>query len=378
VTPASGEGIPRRSVWPKLLAANLSLFFFLTLSSCWLAGASARAGAGESPVGKAPVCTRVASTGGSDRSSGSVRAPYRTLKRLVTSLRPGMVGCLRAGTYGGPSVYTDFDRSGTRSARITLRSYPGEKATLAGYIEVEGDYVNFTNLKVDNSNTFIGGSDCGGRSQSFTLSGSNIILDHDEFTASNPSLSSNGIYVEGNNEIIRFNKIHGVGTCNGHDHGIYVATSRNFRIEYNWIFDCRKGWGIQLFPNARDGRIRHNIIDGCGSGVTISDGDGDHKSSDNGIDHNLITNSVGLRGFNDGTAIAGCCAHSPDGNLVARNIFWKNAGGPFDDYVGRSYVARENVSANPRYANRAAKDFRVRASRAKNLGLWDGAAQRRR
>jgi hypothetical protein len=55
-------------------------------------------------------------------------------------------------------------------------------------------------------------------------------------------------------------------------------------------------------------------------------------------------------------------------------MFWRNAGGSFDNYVGRSYLARDNVSTNPRYVNRAAKDFRVRARRAKKLGLWNGGA----
>lgn len=355
------------SVW--LLAPALSL---LLLGSS-LPGACAATAKRTSPTRTHAVCSRVASTGGSDRSGGSRRSPYRTLHRLIESLRPGMVGCLRAGTYGSPSMFNEFSRSGRPGARITLRSYPGERATIQGYTAIDGSYVTFSHLKIDNTNTFRDGDDCGGRYASLTLAGSNIALKHNEITASDISRSSNGMYIIGDNENISFNKIHGVGACQPFDHGIYVAHSSNFKIEFNWIYDCREGWGIQLFPDAADGLIRHNIINGCGSGITIS-GEGSETSHHNRIDHNLITNSVGFGRFNEGTGIAGCCAGSPNGNLVIQNMFWRNAGGSFDKYVGRSYLARDNVSANPRYVNRAAKDFRVRASRAKKLGLWNGGA----
>jgi Right handed beta helix region len=349
---------------------------FVLLAGLSLPGASSAAGKAASPNRPKAVCSRVASPVGSDRANGSRRSPYRSLRRLMESLRPGMVGCLRRGNYGSQSTFNDFERSGTSSARITLRNYPGERATVRGYTAIDGSYVTFAHLKIDNTNTVRFGHSCGGRYESLTLAGSNIVLDHNVITASDLSHSANGMYVTGDNETIRFNKIHHVGACQRFDHGIYVATSHNFNIEFNWIYDCRAGWGIQLFPNATNGRIRHNTIDGCGAGITIS-GSGDKTSRDNKIDHNLITNSVGFP-TNKGTAIAGCCSDSPYGNLVTGNIFWRNAGGSFDNSVGRSYVARDNVSANPRYVNRVAKDFRVRAYRAKALGLWDGGAGQRR
>jgi Right handed beta helix region len=356
-----------------LLASALSL---VVVTGSWLPRASAGIGA-QKPTRANPGCNRVASPAGSDRSHGSRRSPYRTFERLVQSLRPGMVGCLRAGTYGSPSTFNEFTKSGTSTARITLQSYPGETATIQGYTAIDGSYVTFANLRIDNTNTFKGGSLCGGRYASFTLAGSNIVLDHNEITASDISQSSNGILVSGNNANVRFNKIYGVGICESFDHGIYVARSRNFKIESNWIYDCRAGWGIHLWPYGTNGRIRHNIIDACGAGVTIG-GTGDETSRGNRIDHNLITKSVGFSRNNRGTAVAGCCSSSPYGNLVARNMFWRNAGGSFDNYVGRSYVGRDNVSANPRYVNRAAKDFRVRAPRARKLGLWNGVARHRR
>jgi Right handed beta helix region len=377
LTPAGDDGTRPPPVWPvSLLTSGLSVL--VVLAGWWLPGAAARTGVAELQNRRAPICSRIASPVGSDRSSGRARSPYRTFRRLVESLRPGMVGCLRAGKYGDASYSSDINRSGTSNARITIRSYPGERATLQGAITVAGNWITLTRLKIDVTTTPQGGTnDCGGPIYgNLTLAGSNIVLDHNEISASNQRHSGNGVYVTGSNEDIRFNKIHNVGACNGHDHGIYVASSHHFKIESNWIYDCRVGWGIHLFPNATDGRIQHNIIDGCGSGITISGSDVD-TSRDNWIDHNLITNSVGFGRDNSGTAVAGCCNDTPEGNVVTRNMFWGNVGGAFDRYAGRSYIARDNISLNPRYANRAAKDFRVRASRAKKLGLWNGGAQPR-
>ncbi len=82
----------------------------------------------------ASECARVASPDGSDRAAGSEAAPYLSLERLVESLEPGETGCLRAGTYGGDSVYLD-------TPNAALRSYPGETATITAFMEVRPDAV---------------------------------------------------------------------------------------------------------------------------------------------------------------------------------------------------------------------------------------------
>jgi hypothetical protein len=299
-----------------------------------------------------------------------LRAPYRTFNRLAASLRPGMVGCLRAGTYGDRSTVEMIDRSGLPGRRIVITGYQRERPTIFGavFVSDHADYVTLSDVAVEGANNL----HPGGKPQSMEVWGRNFIFEDSTLTNRNSAVS--GILVEADGAVIRRNKIHDVGGNFGYDHGIYVGQSHNFRIEQNWIYNCRVGWGVHLYPNAVDGRVRHNVIDGCGSGVTIS-GTSSQTSRGNLVDHNLITKSVGLGRFNRGTAIAGCCASSPEGNLVAQNIFWGNVGGSFDGFVGKSYVARDNSSVNPRYVNAAAKDFRVKSSRAKRLGLWNGVVR---
>jgi hypothetical protein len=348
-------------VW--LLASAASLLF---VAGPWLPGASAAFERHNSSA-RIAGCSRVASPTGSDRARGTLRSPYRTFNRLVASLKPGMVGCLRAGSYGDRSTVEMIKRSGLPGRRIVITGYKRERPTIYGavFVSDNADYVTLSHVAVEGANNL----HPGGKPQSMEIWGDHFIFEDSTLTNRNSAIS--GILVQADSAMVRRNKIHDVGGNFGYDHGIYVAKSRNFTIEWNWIYDCRSGWGVQLFPNAIDGRIRHNVIDGCGSGVTIS-GSGSDTSRGNLVDHNLITKSVGLGRFNRGTAIAGCCASSPFGNLVAQNIFWGNVGGSFDNSVGKSYVVRDNLSVNPGYVNAAAKDFRVRSARAKRLGLWNG------
>src|SRR5213594_1008815 len=81
-----------------------------------------------------PTCTRVAAPGGSDSAAGTEAAPYRTAQRLVDSLSAGDVGCLRAGTYHEDVT---FNRGGSgETARVTIRSYAGERATVSGRVYI--------------------------------------------------------------------------------------------------------------------------------------------------------------------------------------------------------------------------------------------------
>ena len=313
-------------------------------------------------------CSRVASPAGSDTARGTIRSPYQTFRRLVQSLRPGMVGCLRGGTYGDGATTQAIYRGGRSGKPITITSYPHEEGTIAGpvFISDTAGYVTISHITIE------GGTPAGDKKIALEVWGPHFIFKDGVIT--NHSGGRSGLLIRGDAAVIRRDKLYDIGTVGsnfGHAHGIYVAYSRNFKIERNWIYDCRSGWGVQLYPHAVNGIVAQNVIDGCGSGITIS-GNGDLTSSQNRIEHNLITNSTGLGQFNTGTAVAGCCARSPDGNVVLGNVFWGNRDGAFDVWKGQSYVERGNVTSNPRYMNRAAKDFRVKGGKARALGLWNG------
>jgi hypothetical protein len=69
----------------------------------------------------ARACDRLASPG------------HRAVQRLVDSLRPGEVGCLRQGTYRGSLT---IERSGEPGRPITLQPRPGARARLLGAVTI--------------------------------------------------------------------------------------------------------------------------------------------------------------------------------------------------------------------------------------------------
>jgi hypothetical protein len=71
--------------------------------------------------------THYVSVRGSDDSPGSLARPWRTIGFALSRLRPGDTLLIRGGTYlERPTVAA----SGTADARITIQSYPGERAVI--------------------------------------------------------------------------------------------------------------------------------------------------------------------------------------------------------------------------------------------------------
>ena len=61
-------------------------------------------------------------------NDGSCEAPFRTIKRGLRELGPGKTLNLRGGVYLEPVLL--YKRSGTDGHPITIRSYPGERASI--------------------------------------------------------------------------------------------------------------------------------------------------------------------------------------------------------------------------------------------------------
>jgi hypothetical protein len=360
-----------RQIWLSRgrLAATLrpSIVVLSAVVIFGLAGEAAASAGARPTVHEKPHCNRVAAPNGDDRNAGTVRSPYRTFSRLANSLRPDMVGCLRSGVYGDKSTTQNVERGGRSGHPVVITAYPNERPTIAGSLVITSgaDYVTLSHVAIDGANDVLPG----GKPQSMVVLGNHFVLEDSDLT--NHNAAASGILIKGDSPLIRRNRIHDVGANFGYDHGIYVADSHEFTIQQNWIYDCRSGWGLQLYPHAVHGTVAQNVIDSCGSGITIG-GEGDEVSTDNRIVSNLITNSTGLGRFNRGTAVAGCCGDAPVGNVVSRNVFWANTGGNFDSFVGRSYLQDRNASFDPHYINLSEKNFRVRTRAATALGLWNG------
>lgn len=105
------------------------------------------------PVRADAAPARYLAPSGSDANPGTIDRPWRTLAKGLTSIHEGQTLYLRGGRYTG-----NFDGplpEGSPSSRITVMSYPGEHATIAGLIWFEApDYWTIRDLTF----TWAGGS----------------------------------------------------------------------------------------------------------------------------------------------------------------------------------------------------------------------------
>ena len=312
----------------------------LTLTFLLLAAAViSLAPKGVSAAIKQARCARFATPHGSDRAGGSARHPFRTAQRLANSLRPGEVGCLRGGVYRGD---LGFRHGGRPSLPITLRSAPGERATIIGrvYMPKQADYVRLTFLSLDGRNS----EDL--PSPTVDSTGDEFLYDDvtNDHTAICYELGSAPPYGAAANTLIQHNHIHDCGTMpgNNHEHGIYVGNSVGARILGNVIYD-NADRGIQLYWNAQQTVISGNIIDHNGQGIIIS-GAGGFASSNNRIVHNVITNSTSRA---DVGSYWPAGTRKGTGNVVAANCLYGRHG--TIDHSAGGFVARNNVIVNPHY-----------------------------
>jgi hypothetical protein len=339
-----------------LVAAGLLLAVAVTAAAAVLLGRSSTPAPRAKPptagvLGKAvirsrtPACTRYASTAGSDSAPGTRRRPFGSVGRLVASLRPGQTGCLLRGRYVEDVTVR---RGGTAGKPITIRSAPGQVATLQGrlWIAQGANYVTFTRMKLDGRNSSL-------------LPSPSVDGDHDSFTyvdVTNHKMGGHddgdgicfalgddtGRYGTARNTLIARSTIHDCGTADNHNHGIYVASSVGARIVGNWIWD-NGDRGIQLYPNAQKTLVEFNIIAGNGEGVIFS-GDQTHASSGNVVTRNTIVDSR--------------IRHNVEywwpgpvgtGNVVSHNCLWGGAQGNIaTPAVG--YTLEANTIVQPRFA----------------------------
>jgi hypothetical protein len=298
-------------------------------------------------------CDRVAAPGGSDAAAGTVDAPFATAQKVADSLSAGQVGCLRAGTY--TQTILRFNHSGAAGAPITLTSYPGERAHLEARILIPEDAAHITVSNLDihgtdanlNPNPTINGDD-------ITFVGNDVSNSHRAICFSlGDAGSGHASYVR-----IERNRIHDCGQmpAHNHDHGIYVDETDHVTIDWNLIYD-NADRGINLYPDAQQVTIEHNVIDGNGEGVLFS-GDFGHASSDVTVRDNMITNSR-LRANVESWYPSG----NPVGrdNMVSQNCLYGAHSANMDSSSG-GFGTSGNKVVDPGYVNASAGDFRISAN----------------
>ena len=295
------------------------------------------------------TCNLYVAPGGSDNATGSASEPFASVQHLANTLTAGQTGCVR-GNYTEEVTVTN---SGQASAPITITSYPGERATLTGrlWIHQDANYVTVSDMNLNGRNTNeLPSPDTNAANTTFTAD--DVTNEH---TAICFDIGSDTTYGHATNTLIQGNRIHDCGKlpAANHDHGIYVESSTGAQILENVIYD-NSDRGIQLYPNAQQTTIEHNIIDSNGEGIIFS-GDFGDASSNNTITNNIITNST-LRSDIESWYPAG----NPIGenNTVTNNCVWGGTTGTIETaQIG--FTATNNTTSNPEYQNPTTGDYRI-------------------
>lgn len=107
--------------------------------------------------GVAGAATYYVATSGNDASNGSIATPFRTITKGAAVARPGDTVSVRGGVY---NEIVKASVKGTAAARITIQSYPGEKAVIDGsgtaaatdLVQLgSAEYLDFSGFEVRNS-----------------------------------------------------------------------------------------------------------------------------------------------------------------------------------------------------------------------------------
>jgi hypothetical protein len=235
--------------------------------------------------------TRFVSLTGDDANPGTEDAPWRTLQKACTSLRPGMVVYLKAGTYYGPATVRT---QGTENAPAAIRAVEGAEVVITyseQWIRAEADKLVSVEPSPDLRNRAMGKDGQGKHYPGLlTLSGGFVEvsglhlvgvrdrLPHNLYSENGVSISGGTGYRVLGNEIenvghcgvkpmhhgehgflIEGNLIHDVGHTQ-HDHGIYCPSDDGL-IRRNLILNAA-GYGVHAYSTPERIVISHNIVAG--------------------------------------------------------------------------------------------------------------------
>jgi parallel beta-helix repeat protein len=299
----------------------------------------AKSDAGAPPDAKADVAPTdaKASDAKPDAAAAEVAPPLGPVAKMVASLGNGQTGCLEDGTYNEDIT---FSKGGSSANPITLAAKPGAHPILKGILTIPDTTDNIA----------IVGLTLEGPAQSKSAT---PLIRGDRVALRGNDISNHGVdcvalgdpkYGPAKTVTIEGNRIHG---CKA---GVVAAFAESSTIAHNTIFD-NTGDGVSLFPNGDSITIEHNIIDGNGNGVLFGS-DGSVVSINDNARLNVISNSTGFNVYSAFPMAVGT------GNNATMNCLWMGAKGDVATPM-KGFTAKDNVTADPMYVDRAAKDFRL-------------------
>ncbi len=360
----------------------------------------------ETPPPPPPVekCQFVASTSGSDSHSGTPSSPFRSLHKLLISLKAGETGCLTSGqTFDSEAnlAINAGETHGTATHPVTITSTdPTNPATITHSLTFEAgvNYVAFSGLSfswtlpkpwmcwsssgdpipgeiITGPRTCASGTPAKENAVQIVIDGKSDKLVEDNITNSDTNICLiAGSHAEGT--LLEHDRIHNCGPAvesaktgfpllneepGWHDHGVYDF-GHNTVVRNNYIYDNSRA-GVLLYGGGEGAVIEHNILDHNGTGVWIG------NDSNSVIAWNIVTNSTSPRAELD----YGIGAFEPGpGNLAKDNCLYGNLSGEVG--TGHFATSENKANANPVYANAGRNEYTL-GTESKCLGYGPDTAQ---
>jgi hypothetical protein len=286
-------------------------------------------------------CVRWVAAEGSDANPGTHAAPYHSVLRLLSVLRPGQTGCLRPGTTLHENVF--IGHGGRPGAPIRLMTPGSPRAIVNGAVRIAPGAHDVVLARL----VVLGGGNAVDGIVSVHANRVKLIrVDVAGPGYLNRRVACVKVSGGARGVLLQHNVIHDCSrttTRGSFATGISVANARGTRILDNYVYHV-PGDGISLAPNADRTLVAHNIVDGNISAVFLGGGR-IRTSSGNRVVGNILSFSgrwnvhafwLGRRGR---------------GNTVSRNCLWH---GFRRNLAGDGYRAYGNLVTAPRYRNRPA------------------------
>jgi hypothetical protein len=302
-----------------------------------------------------------------------------------SSMTAGQVLCLNAGTYQSitQSSANVFTASGTSTQPIIVTSAPGQTATIQGADYINGDYVTFEYLNLDQADTLYnsnGGSDPAPctypLSEGMQINGSYITIQDDNVYESKYRGVLIGIDYGGSptnqsaGDIIRNDNLGPAGGCSDSQHLIYADYSSGLQVYDNWFADDPYGFGVQLYQSDTNADIHSNVFDNVlDATIEASDKGG------NVTQHNVAINPAQVPVWSGFTGQFVDC-YASAGDTIENNAIYNAPGGFGSCPSGVTVSGSTTLTANPFTGTKNSDDYRLASNAAASsiggYGLWNG------
>lgn len=189
---------------------------------------------------------------GSSGNSGSMSSPWDLASVLGggKNIQPGDTVWVRGGTYRG--AFVNY-LNGSSTRQVVIRQYPGERATIDGYLVVLGSYVTFQGLEVMSSNplgTYRIGVDVKAPGARLV----NLVV-HDA------GASGVGLWNEAPNAELYGSIVYNNGSNSNQDHGVYFNGNTGTKYLTDNIVFNNWAYGMHGYSSIT-GELRNLRLDG--------------------------------------------------------------------------------------------------------------------